>query len=166
MSRLAGATGGSTRGGPGMDMKTSSMIGFERRHNPAPALEDEDEFVERAGRPRPPAADFRAIVELNRGPLLTDALEPPPLAPRQVEQRGPAADAGRRPDRAAVRRRPDPGFRVDPDAQRRLLLQARLARRPVEEIVFVGCDDEDGRQAGRLAVAGGTRRLAGFLDGA
>ena len=34
-----------------------------------------------------------------------------------------------------------------------------------QEIVFVGRDDEDGRQAGRLAVAVGIRRLAGFLHG-
>ena len=34
-----------------------------------------------------------------------------------------------------------------------------------QEIVFVGRDDDDGRHAGRLAVAVGIRRLAGFLHG-
>jgi len=34
-----------------------------------------------------------------------------------------------------------------------------------QEIVFVGRDDEDGRGAGRLAVAVGIRRLGGFLHG-
>jgi rhodanese-related sulfurtransferase len=34
-----------------------------------------------------------------------------------------------------------------------------------QEIVFVGRDDEDGRRAGRLAVAVGIRRFAGFLGG-
>jgi hydroxyacylglutathione hydrolase len=34
-----------------------------------------------------------------------------------------------------------------------------------QEIVFVGRDDEDGRRAGRLAVAVGIRRLGGFLHG-
>jgi hydroxyacylglutathione hydrolase len=34
-----------------------------------------------------------------------------------------------------------------------------------QQIVFVGRDDEDGRRAGRLAVAVGIRRFAGFLHG-
>ena len=38
--------------GPGMDMKVSSTIGFERAHNDAAAIDDEDEFVERATRRR------------------------------------------------------------------------------------------------------------------
>ena len=34
-----------------------------------------------------------------------------------------------------------------------------------QEIVFIGRDDEDGRHAGKLAVAVGIRKLAGFLHG-
>jgi len=34
-----------------------------------------------------------------------------------------------------------------------------------QEIVLIGRDDEDGRQAGRLAVAVGLRKLGGFLHG-
>jgi rhodanese-related sulfurtransferase len=34
-----------------------------------------------------------------------------------------------------------------------------------QDVVLVGRDDEDGRRAGRLAVAVGIRRLAGFLHG-
>ena len=34
-----------------------------------------------------------------------------------------------------------------------------------QEIVFIGRDDEDGRHAGRLAVAVGIRKLAGYLHG-
>jgi len=34
-----------------------------------------------------------------------------------------------------------------------------------QEIVFIGRDDEDGRHAGRLAVAVGIRKLGGFLHG-
>ncbi len=75
-------------GGPGMDMKISSTIGFERRHNPTLSLEDEDHFVEAALAglgPQPP--NFEAIVNLNKGPLLTQGVELLPLAPRQVEQK-------------------------------------------------------------------------------
>ena len=162
-----GHLGGSMCGGPGMDMKTSSTIGFERRHNPVLALEDEDEFVERALAglgPQPP--NFRAIVELNRGPLLTDGVELLPLAPRQVEQRRAAGAM-------LVDVRTDQQF---DDAHIRDAVSipmlnagfgsklAWLADRE-QEIVFIGRDDEDGRQAGRLAVAVGIRRLAGFLHG-
>ena len=40
--------GGSMCGGPGMDLKISSTIGFERRHNPTLAIVREDDFVEQA----------------------------------------------------------------------------------------------------------------------
>src|SRR4051812_18214892 len=68
-----GHLGGSMCGGPGMDMKIASTIGFERAHNAALAIGDEDEFVEAALAglgPQPP--NFQSIVALNRGPLLTD----------------------------------------------------------------------------------------------
>ncbi len=43
-----GHLGGSLCGGSGIDLKTSSTIGFERRHNRALAIADEAEFVEDA----------------------------------------------------------------------------------------------------------------------
>jgi hypothetical protein len=58
------------------------------RINPTLSITDEDEFVEEALAklgPQPP--NFQAIVELNRGPLLTEGVEVRPLAPRQVEQK-------------------------------------------------------------------------------
>ena len=66
------------------------LVDDRLRAAPQPGLciSDEDEFVDRALAelgPQPP--NFRAIVALNRGPLLTDGVEPSPLAPRQVEQR-------------------------------------------------------------------------------
>jgi hydroxyacylglutathione hydrolase len=162
-----GHLGGSMCGGPGMDMKTSSTIGFERRHNPVLALEDEDEFVERALAglgPQPP--NFRAIVELNRGPLLTEGVELLPLAPRQVEQRRVGGAM-------LVDVRTDQQFDDAhiPDAVSIPMLNAGFGSKLAwladreQEIVFIGRDDEDGRQAGRLAVAVGIRRLAGFLHG-
>jgi len=75
-------------GGPGMDMKVSTTIGYERANNHVLSIEDEDEFVKQAldklG-PQPP--NFQAIVEMNKGPLLTDGVELLRLAPRQVEQK-------------------------------------------------------------------------------
>jgi hydroxyacylglutathione hydrolase len=162
-----GHLGGSMCGGPGMDMKVSSTLGFEREHNPALAITDEDEFVERALAglgPQPP--NFQAIVELNRGPLLTDGVELLPLAPRQVEQKRAAGAM-------LVDVRTDQQFddaHVHGSICNPMLRAgfgsklAWLADRE-QEIVFVGRDDEDGRRAGRLAVAVGIRRLGGFLHG-
>jgi hydroxyacylglutathione hydrolase len=161
-----GHLGGSMCGGPGMDMKISSTIGFERRHNPTLAIVDEDEFVAAALAglgPQPP--NFKAIVELNRGPLQTDGVELLPLAPRQVDQLARRA--------LLVDVRTDQQFDDAhlPGAVAISLLHAGFGSRLAwladrdQEIVFVGRDDEDGRRAGRLAVAVGIRRLAGFLHG-
>jgi len=43
-----GHLGGSMCGGPGMDMKISSTIGYERASNPTLQITDEDEFVQHA----------------------------------------------------------------------------------------------------------------------
>ena len=66
-----GHLGGSMCGGPGMDMKVSSTIGYERAHNALLREPDVERFVERSLAtlgPQPP--NFQAIVALNRGPLL------------------------------------------------------------------------------------------------
>ena len=148
-------------------MKISSTIGFEKRHNAALAIADEHEFVATALAglgPQPP--NFEAIVELNRGPLLTDGVELLPLAPRQVEQKRTA-------DALLVDVRTDQQFDDAhiPDAISIPMLNAGFGSKLAwladreQEIVFIGRDDEDGRRAGRLAVAVGIRRLAGFLGG-
>jgi hydroxyacylglutathione hydrolase len=162
-----GHLGGSMCGGPGMDMKISSTIGYERDHNPTLAILEEDEFVTEALAklgPQPP--NFQAIVELNKGPLLTVGVELLPLAPRQVEhKRGEGA--------LLVDVRTDQQF---DDAHIAGALSnpmlragfgsklAWLADRECE-VVFIGRDDEDGRRAGHLAVAVGIRKLGGFLHG-
>ena len=162
-----GHLGGSMCGGPGMDMKVSSTIGFERRHNPVLSISDEDEFVDRALAglgPQPP--NFRAIVALNRGPLLTDGVELLPLAPRQVEHA--RADGAMLVDVRTDQQFDDAHI---PGAVSIPMLNAGFGSKLAwladreQEIVFVGRDDEDGRQAGRLAVAVGIRRMAGFLHG-
>lgn len=159
--------GGSMCGGAAMDMKASSTIGFEKAHNPALSIADEDEFVKVALAglgPQPP--NFEAIVELNRGPLLTAGVEIRPLAPRQVEQRRAAGAM-------LVDVRTDLQFDDAhvPGALCIPMLRAGFGSKLAwladreQEIVLVGRDDEDGRRAGRLAVAVGIRRLGGFLHG-
>jgi hydroxyacylglutathione hydrolase len=69
-----------------MDMKVSSTLGFERRDNALLRVDDEDRFVQESIAklgPQPP--NFKAIVELNTGELVTEGVEAMPLTPRQVE---------------------------------------------------------------------------------
>lgn len=81
-----GHLGGSLCGSSGIDLKTSSTIGFERRHNRALGFEDEAEFVEDAVAglgTRPPNVEH--IVALNRGPLVETIGLPVRLTPRRFE---------------------------------------------------------------------------------
>ena len=162
-----GHLGGSLCGGPGMDLKVSSTIGFELRHNPLLGVDDEQTFVERALanlQPQPP--NFQAIVDLNRGPLLTAGVEVMPLAPRQVEQRRAAGAL-------IVDVRTDLQFDDAhiPGAVCITMLHAGFGTKLAwvvdrdQEIVLVGRDDADGRAAARLATAVGIRELGGFLAG-
>ena len=162
-----GHLGGSMCGGPGMDLKVSSTIGFERRHNPMLQVDDEDEFVTRALAglgPQPP--NFQAIVELNRGALLTAGVELLPLTPRQVEER-------RRAGALLVDLRTDLQFDDAhvPESISIPIMRAGFGSRLAwladrdQELVFIGRDDEDGRRAGRLALAIGLSRFAGYLHG-
>jgi glyoxylase-like metal-dependent hydrolase (beta-lactamase superfamily II)/rhodanese-related sulfurtransferase len=162
-----GHLGGSMCGGPGMDMKISSTIGYERDHNPTLSITDEDRFVtealEKLG-PQPP--NFHAIVELNKGPLVTDGVELLPLAPRQVEHK-------RAEGALLVDVRTDQQFDDAhiPGAVSNAMMRAGFGSKLAwiadrdQAIVFVGRDDADGRRAGQLAVAVGIRKLGGYLHG-
>jgi hydroxyacylglutathione hydrolase len=81
-----GHLGGSMCGSSGIDLKTSSTIGFERRHNRALTLESEAEFIEDAVSSigsRPPNVEH--IVSLNRGPLVESIGAPVQLTPHGFE---------------------------------------------------------------------------------
>jgi len=81
-----GHLGGSLCGSSGIDLKTSSTIGFERRHNRALELDDEAEFVADAVATlggRPPNVEH--IVALNRGPLVESISSPTRLTPHGFE---------------------------------------------------------------------------------
>jgi glyoxylase-like metal-dependent hydrolase (beta-lactamase superfamily II)/rhodanese-related sulfurtransferase len=162
-----GHLGGSMCGGPGMDLKVASTIGFERAHNDVLAETDEDAFVERTIRglgPQPP--NFQAIVALNRGPLLLAGVDARPLTPRQVES---ARGAGA----LLVDVRTDLQFddAHAPGAVCITALRAGFGTRLAwiadreQDIVLIGRDDADARHAAELAAAVGVTRIAGLLAG-
>src|SRR5215213_8685601 len=159
-----GHLGGSLCGGPGMDLKVSSTIGFEREHQAVLRLSDEDRFVREttaALGPQPP--NFRNIVALNRGPLVMEVPEAHPLTPRQVQQAAALVVDVRTElqfDEAHV-----PGA-VSITA-RRAGFGSKLAwlARPDQPIVLVGRDDHDAREAAELAAVVGLRNVAGHLAG-
>jgi hydroxyacylglutathione hydrolase len=76
--------GGSLCGGAGLSAKTSSTIGFERRHNPLLAA-DETQFVRgltSAMPPRPPSVD--RIVAINQGAIVARVRDPARLSAADV----------------------------------------------------------------------------------
>jgi rhodanese-related sulfurtransferase len=162
-----GHLGGSLCGGPGMDMKVCSTIGYESRHNELLHERDEDAFVNRAvGNLPPQPPNFKNVVEINRGPLVTAGVDLMPLTSRQVEERrtGGALLVDVRTD-----------FQFDeahiPGAVSNTMLRAGFGTKlawianPEQEVVFIGRDDQDGYWAARLAVAVGVRNLGGYLHG-
>jgi hydroxyacylglutathione hydrolase len=162
-----GHLGGSLCGGPGMDMKVSSTIGYERRHNELFAETDDERFVERATAKLPPQPpNFQAIVDINRGPLLTAGVEIMPLEPRQIELR-------RAEGALVVDVRTDLQFDEAhiPGAVCITVLNAGFGTRLAwiaehgQEVVFIGRDEQDARRAAKLATAVGIRDLGGFLAG-
>jgi hydroxyacylglutathione hydrolase len=162
-----GHLGGSMCGGPGMDLKVSSTIGFERAHNPVLTIDDEDAFVREALAtlgPQPP--NFRNIVGINRGPLLHDGTEAHPLAPRQVERR--RAEGALLVDVRTELQFDDAHI---PDSVCITALRAGFGTKlawiadPEQDVLFVGRDDADGRHAAALAAAVGVKRIAGYLHG-
>jgi hydroxyacylglutathione hydrolase len=162
-----GHLGGSMCGGPGMDMKISSTIGYERRHNALLNEPDVERFVERslaALGPQPP--NFQAIVAINRGALLTAGAEPPPLTPRQVDLKNEEGALV-----VDVRTAEQFDEAHIPRAVGLTALGAGFGTRLAwiadreQDIVLVGRDDDDALHAAKLAAAVGIRRLAGFLHG-
>jgi rhodanese-related sulfurtransferase len=150
-----------------MDMKVSSTIGYELRHNDLFSEVDEQRFVERAIAKLPPQPpNFQAVVDLNRGPLQTAGVELMPLTPRQVEQK-------RSVGALLVDVRTDLQFDEAhiPASIAITMLSAGFGTKLAwmadrnQEIVLIGRDDADARRAAQLAVAVGIRNLGGFLAG-
>ena len=161
-----GHLGGSLCGGSGLDLKTSSTIGFERRHNRALAIADEAEFVEDAvGSLGDKPPNVEQIVALNRGPLVEDFGTPAPLTPHEVEEAvaaGAVVIDGRTNEQfdeahiagALSTSAYDTGFATK---------VSRVAPAGAE-IIVVAASDGDERHAAELLAAVGMR-VRGFLEG-
>ena len=162
-----GHLGGSLCGGPAMDMKVSSTIGFELRHNDVLRIGAEGEFVETvtAGLP-PQPPNFERVVALNRGPLVTAGPQPLPLAPLQLERaraEGALLVDVRTPyqfDDAHV-----PGAVCIPIVEAGFGTKLAWVADHDQDVLLVGRDDDDAAHAARLAAAIGLQNIAGFLSG-
>jgi hydroxyacylglutathione hydrolase len=159
--------GGSLCGGPGMDMKVSSTIAYERAHNALLRVTDEDTFVSQttaALGPQPP--NFQAIVALNRGPLEHHRATPEPLTPRQVVR---LQDQGAQ----LVDVRTDlqfddahiPGAICNPAVRAGFGTKLAWVTDRERDVVLIGRDDDDARRAAALAASIGVTRIAGYLAG-
>jgi hydroxyacylglutathione hydrolase len=162
-----GHLGGSLCGGPGMDMKVSSTVGFERRHNDVLAITDENEFVEQVTAKLPPQPpNFERVVALNRGPFVTRAPQLMPLAPLQLErarEEGALLVDVRTPyqfDDAHV-----PGAVCIPIVEAGFGSKLAWVADHEQDIVLIGRDDDDASHAAVLAAAIGLRHIAGYLHG-
>jgi hydroxyacylglutathione hydrolase len=165
-----GHLGGSMCGGPGMDLKGASTIGFERHHNAMLAIDDEQEFIDASVAKlgaQPP--NFKEIVELNHGPLLTDGIEPARLFPVEVARRQLEGAL-------VIDVRTDvqfgeghiPGSLSIPLHRGGFGTKLAWVGARAPQIVFVGRDDEDGRRAAGLAAAVGLAeavRAGGLVAG-
>jgi rhodanese-related sulfurtransferase len=114
--------------------------------------------------PQPP--NFKAIVEINKGPLLRESIEAHPLAPRQVE-------SARAEGALVVDVRTDLQFDEAhiPGSISNTRLRAGFGSKLAwladreQPIVFVGRDDDDGHRATELAAAIGLTNVRGYLAG-
>jgi hydroxyacylglutathione hydrolase len=165
-----GHLGGSMCGGPGMDLKGSSTIGFERHHNRMLTITDEQQFVAALVSSlgaQPP--NFKAIVNLNRGPLLTESVA--------LERLSPAELARRLPDGALVVDARDdlsfaqghiPGALWIPLQKSGFGTKLAWLAAAASQIIFVCAHDDDAEHAGALAGAVGLAepvRRGGVLAG-
>ena len=162
-----GHIGGSLCGSAAMSEKPQTTIGFERRFNRLLAAGDEEAFVaELIDRIAPQPPNFRRIVALNMGPLVTEAATLGPLAPARVEE---LLEAG------AILL--DGRDTVEYDASHVAgsinvtMVRAAVGTRaawvvdPEGDTIVTAATDAEAKQMGRLLEAVGFRRLAGYLAG-
>jgi hydroxyacylglutathione hydrolase len=161
-----GHLGGSLCGGSGLDLKTSSTIGFERRHNRALGFADEAAFVEETVASlgdKPP--NLEQIVSINRGPLVEHFGTPQAMTPHEVEEAvagGACVIDGRTNEEfdeshiagALSTSSYDTGFATK---------VSRVAPGGTE-IIVVAASDGDERHAAELLASVGMR-VRGFLEG-
>jgi hydroxyacylglutathione hydrolase len=162
-----GHIGGSLCGGAGMSEKPGTTIGFERRFNRLLKLEVEDDFVrELTSQLAPQPPNFKRIVELNRGPLLTEAVTLDALSPARVKEMldaGATLIDGRSPrefDAAHV-----PGSINVTMIRSAVGTRAAWIVDPESDVLVAAGSDEESARMGRLLEAVGFRQLRGLLAG-
>jgi hydroxyacylglutathione hydrolase len=162
-----GHIGGSLCGGANMSRKPGSTIGFERRFNSYLRLDDEDEFVRvLAAEQTPQPPNFERIVELNRGPLLTEPVPLRPLLPRralELVEAGAVVIDGR--DQRQFDAAHVPGSINVTMNQTGVGTRAAWSVDPESEVVVAAEGDEEARRMIRLLEAVGFRRIRGYLAG-
>ena len=162
-----GHIGGSLCGGAGMSEKPVTTIGFERRFNRLLARDDEDGFVRAlTGNLAHQPPNFKRIVALNRGPLLTEPQPLDLLEPAAVQAR---LDAGATLLDGRDTREFD-AVHV-PGSINVTMVRAAVGTRAAwvvdaeSEVIVAAASDEEARRMGRLLEAVGFRRIAGVLAG-
>jgi len=162
-----GHIGGSLCGGANMSRKPDSTIGFERRFNDYLRIKDEGEFVGTlAAEQTPQPPNFERIVELNRGPLLTEATLPKPLLPQRVKQlveAGAVLVDGR--DQREFDAAHVPGSLNVTMNQSGVGTRAAWMLDPESEVIVSAEGDEATRRMIPMLEAVGFRRIRGYLDG-
>lgn len=162
-----GHIGGSLCGGANMSKKPDSTIGFERRFNDYLQFEDEGEFVQTLTSeqsPQPP--NFQRIVELNRGPLLTEASPAETLLPERVKQlveAGAVVIDGR--DEREFDAAHVPGSINVTMNQSSVGTRAAWMVDPESEVITTAEGDEDARRMVCMLEAIGFRHIRGYLTG-
>jgi hydroxyacylglutathione hydrolase len=161
-----GHLGGSLCGGSSLDLKTSSTIGFERRHNRALGIAEEAEFVaDQLGSLGEKPPNVEKIVAINRGQLIEDFGTPARLTPHEVAEAveaGACVLDGRTNDQfdeahiagALSTSSYDTGFAT----------KVSRVVPPGAEIIVVAASDGDERAAAELLAAVGLT-VRGFLEG-
>ena len=162
-----GHIGGSLCGGANMSQKPDSTIGFERRFNDYLQFEDEGEFVQTLTSeqsPQPP--NFQRIVELNRGPLLTEASPVETLLPERVKQlveTGAIVIDGR--DEREFDAAHVPGSINVTMNQSSVGTRAAWMVDSESEVITTAEGDEDARRMVCMLEAIGFRHIRGYLTG-
>src|SRR5919201_337965 len=162
-----GHVGGSLCGGAAMSKKPGSTIGFERRVSPPPPDAEEDTLLREltaSTQPQPP--HFERIVELNRGPLVTETASLEPLAPAGAKALlggGAVLVDGREPrefDAVHV-----PGSLNVAQTHSAVGTRAAWVVEPEADVVVLAASDADAHLLGRNLEAIGFRSLKGYVAG-
>ena len=159
--------GGSLCGGAGMSEKPGSTLGFERRFNALLRIEGEDEFVrELTGNLAPQPPNFGRIVELNRGPLVTESTPLEPLAATRahelLEQGATLVDCRDPREFDAVH---VPGSISVTQTHTGVGTRAAWVLEPDAEVVVLAASDDGARTVARDLEAVGFHSLRGFVAG-